>query len=73
MPLLIAIDISLSNLMPMGPLTNTQKKPHTLPSFYIQYSTTEIFFSTVTFLSFPFTVHALHEEALAAGCLSGLA
>lgn len=71
MPLLIAIDISLSNLMPMGPLTNTQKT-HTLPSFYIQYDMMEIFFATVTFISCPLALHHLREEAPAAGCLGGL-
>lgn len=42
MPLLIAIDISLSNLMLMGPLTNTQKT-HTLPSFYTQHKMMDFF------------------------------
>lgn len=69
MPLLIAIDISLSNLMPMGPLTNTQKRI-LCPAFI--YNTREIFFSAVRFIDFPFALHSLHEEAPAAGCLRRL-
>lgn len=59
MPLLIAIDISLSNLMLMGPLTNTQKTCFAQLLYTIQYDG-NIFFSAMTFISFPF---ALHRDA----------
>lgn len=37
MPLLIAIDISLSNLMLVGPLTNTQKTYFAQLLYKVQY------------------------------------
>lgn len=67
MPLLIAIDISLSNLMPVGPLTNTQKTYFAQLLYTVQYARN--IFSLVTFISFPSAHHILCEEALDVGCL----
>jgi len=65
MPLLIAIDISLSNLMPVGPLTNTQKTYFAQLLYMVQYDGNISFFSdTVTFISFPSVLHILYKEAL---------
>lgn len=71
MPLLIAIDISLTNLMLMGLLTNTQK--NTSPIFYIHYNKKEIFFFPQWYPSaFSLLSILLCEKSLGAGCLSGL-
>lgn len=51
MPLLIAIDISLSNLMPVGPLTNTQKTYFAQLLYTVQYARNIFFHSDVHQLS----------------------